>query len=49
MSRRRCDSQANFKRLAAGNVWGKLRNMNGKDVQRKNVVNNVDRSSLWAP
>jgi len=23
--------------------------MNGRDVQRKNVVNNVDKSSLWAP
>jgi len=22
---------------------------NGGDVQRKNVVNNVDKSSLWAP
>ena len=24
-------------------------NINGRDVQRKNVVNNVDKSSLWAP
>jgi len=24
-------------------------NINGGDVQRKNVVNNVDKSSLWAP
>jgi len=24
-------------------------NMNGRDVQRKNVVNNVEKSSLWAP
>ena len=24
-------------------------NKNGRDVQRKNVVNNVDKSSLWAP
>ena len=24
-------------------------NINGKDVQRKNAVNNVDKSSLWAP
>jgi len=23
-------------------------NINGGDVQRKNVVNNVDKSSLWA-
>jgi len=23
--------------------------INGGDVQRKNVVNNVDKSSLWAP
>jgi len=23
--------------------------INGRDVQRKNVVNNVDKSSLWAP
>jgi len=23
--------------------------INGKDVQRKNVVNNVDKSSLWEP
>jgi len=23
-------------------------NINGKDVQRKNVVKNVDKSSLWA-
>jgi len=27
----------------------KLSNINGRDVQRKNVVNNVDKSSLWAP
>jgi len=27
--------------------WGF--NINGGDVQRKNVVNNVDKSSLWAP
>jgi len=26
-----------------------LYNINGGDVQRKNVVNNVDKSSLWAP
>jgi len=26
-----------------------LININGGDVQRKNVVNNVDKSSLWAP
>jgi len=24
-------------------------NINGRDVQRKNVVNNVDKSSVWAP
>jgi len=24
-------------------------NINRGDVQRKNVVNNVDKSSLWAP
>jgi len=24
-------------------------NINGRDVQRNNVVNNVDKSSLWAP
>ena len=24
-------------------------NINGRDVQRKHVVNNVDKSSLWAP
>jgi len=24
-------------------------NINGGDVQRKNVVNNVDKSSIWAP
>ena len=24
-------------------------NINGGDVQRKNVVNNVDKTSLWAP
>ena len=24
-------------------------NINGGDVQRKNVVNNVDKSSVWAP
>jgi len=24
-------------------------NINGGDVQRKNVVNNVDKSGLWAP
>jgi len=27
----------------------KYNNINGRDVQRKNVVNNVDKSSLWAP
>jgi len=27
----------------------KFFNINGRDVQRKNVVNNVDKSSLWAP
>ena len=26
-----------------------INNINGRDVQRKNVVNNVDKSSLWAP
>ena len=26
-----------------------LLNINGRDVQRKNAVNNVDKSSLWAP
>jgi len=26
-----------------------LFNINGRDVQRKNVINNVDKSSLWAP
>ena len=26
-----------------------LYNINGRDVQRKNVANNVDKSSLWAP
>jgi len=26
-----------------------LTNINGRDVQRKNVVNNVDKSNLWAP
>ena len=26
-----------------------LGNINGGDVQRKNVVNNVDKSSLWTP
>ena len=25
------------------------RNINRRDAQRKNVVNNVDKSSLWAP
>ena len=24
-------------------------NINGRNVQRINVVNNVDKSSLWAP
>jgi len=24
-------------------------NINGRDVQRNNVVNNMDKSSLWAP
>jgi len=28
---------------------GILFNINGGDVQNKNVVNNVDKSSLWAP
>ena len=27
----------------------KIVNINGRDVQRKNVVNNVDKSNLWAP
>ena len=26
-----------------------MTNINGRDDQRKNVVNNVDKSSLWAP
>jgi len=26
-----------------------LKYINGRDVQRKNVVNNVDKLSLWAP
>ena len=26
-----------------------IHNINGRDVQRKNVVNNVAKSSLWAP
>jgi len=26
-----------------------ISHINGGDVQRKNVVNNVDKSSLWAP
>jgi len=26
-----------------------LENIIGKDVQRKNVVSNVNKSSLWAP
>ena len=32
-------------------VLGEIRvlNINGRDVQRKNVVNNVDKSSLRAP
>jgi len=25
------------------------KNINGRDVQRKNVVNKVDKSCLWAP
>jgi len=29
--------------------YTKTCNINGGDVQRKNVVNNVDKSSLWAP
>jgi len=29
--------------------YHKAVNINGGDVQRKNVVNNVDKSSLWAP
>jgi len=24
-------------------------NIKGRDVQRKDIVNNVDKSSLWAP
>jgi len=27
----------------------KLANINGRDVQRRNVVNDVDKSSLWEP
>ena len=30
-------------------VTSLLLNINRGDVQRKNVVNNVDKSSLWAP
>jgi len=26
-----------------------LENINGRDVQRKNVVSNVDKSNVWAP
>ena len=32
--------------------WGQTQrsnNIKGRDVQRKNVVNNVDKSGLWAP
>ena len=29
--------------------YNKNQNINGGDVQRKNVVNNVEKSSLWAP
>jgi len=29
--------------------YGVSSNINGRDVQRKNVVNNVDKSSVWAP
>jgi len=31
------------------NDIGWRNNINGRDVQRKNVVKNVDKSSLWAP
>ena len=30
-------------------VFRDVFNINGRDVQRKNVVNNVNKSSLWAP
>jgi len=31
-------------------IWPKYaQNINGRDVQRKKVVNNVDKPSLWAP
>jgi len=37
--------------LSNSRLWGMVfrLNINGRDVQRKNVVNNVDKSSLWAP
>jgi len=45
---------AHYQRLQYSNVSDKKSylqssNINGRDVQRKNVVNNVDKSSLWAP
>jgi len=30
-------------------MYNVLYNVNGRDVQRKIAVNNVDKSSLWAP
>ena len=38
-----------FKRNAKILKVGIQNIINGGDVQRKNVVNNVDKSSLWAP
>jgi len=28
------------------NIWYRINNINGRDVQRKNVVNNVEKSNL---
>ena len=36
-------------RVVSGTKLCSKYNINGGDVQRKNVVNNVDKSSLWAP
>ena len=35
-----------IKYIVSDTLWY---NINGRDVQRKKVVNNVDKSSLWAP
>jgi len=40
---------AHLRKRSKATVDPIIENINGGDVQRQNVVNNVDKSSLWAP